>query len=163
MEWLDTHAGSVQAGATLVLVLLTAYYAWTSRALVRQTRTSLQATARQTLQARLDRVSELLIEHPELSAGLDEPATDDDNVVDSRAHIAHMLWAVLEEAHTQYAVERSMPDEDWRAWLATVDMFLERPFLSTHWRRAGDLYGESFRRFMDERLAARPGDAASPR
>src|SRR5262245_28107228 len=34
MEWLDTHAGSVQAIATLVLVALAAYYAWASRALV---------------------------------------------------------------------------------------------------------------------------------
>ena len=37
MEWLDTHAGSVQAIATLVLVGLTGYYAWASRALVRET------------------------------------------------------------------------------------------------------------------------------
>ena len=46
MEWLDAHAGSVQAVATLVLLLLTGYYAWFTRGLVRETHASLQATAR---------------------------------------------------------------------------------------------------------------------
>jgi hypothetical protein len=155
MEWLDTHSGSVQALATLVLVVITAYYAWTSRALVRQTRTSLQATARTTLQGRLDRISEILIEHPELSEGLDKPASDDEES-DAPSHVANLLWAVLEEAHTQYAVDRSMPEEDWRAWAATIDFFIHRPYLNTHWRRAGRLYGDSFQRYVDERLKLPP-------
>ena len=50
MDWLDTHSVSVQALATLVLVAITAYYAWASRSLVRETRTTLQASARATLQ-----------------------------------------------------------------------------------------------------------------
>jgi hypothetical protein len=153
MAWLDTHAGSVQAIATLVLVLLTAYYAWTSRAIVRHTQTSLQATARTTLQGRLDRVSELLIEHPDLSAALDT-VFEENQALDGRSHLANILWAVLEEAHTQYTIERSMPEEDWQAWVATVDQFLSRPYMASHWRHVSHLYGESFRQFVDSRLPA---------
>src|SRR5919108_3012135 len=72
MDWFDAHAGGVQAIATLVLVALTGYYAWASRALVRETRATLLASARMSLQARLDRVSEMFIEHPELWRKLDE-------------------------------------------------------------------------------------------
>ena len=161
MEWLDSHAGSVQAVGTLVLVLITAYYAWFSRALVQQTRTSLQATARTTLQARLDRISEILVEHPELSDWLDRPATDGDDEPDGVFQVAHMLWAVLEEAHTQYTIERSMPEEDWRAWAATIDRFLQRPYLASQWPRAAPLYGDSFRQYVDDRLRQLP--SADPR
>jgi hypothetical protein len=45
----------------LVLVGLTAYYAWASRALVRETRAALGSPVRATLQARMDKISELLI------------------------------------------------------------------------------------------------------
>jgi hypothetical protein len=151
MEWLDAHAGSVQAVATLVLLLLTGYYAWFTRGLVRETHASLQATARTTLQGRLDRISELLIEHPDVSRGLDEPDGADD-VRDGRFHIAGMLVAVLEEAHTQYMIEHTMPDEDWNAWVVTIDRLIRRPYLLTHWRAVAPMYGESFRRFVDERL-----------
>jgi hypothetical protein len=155
MDWLDTHSGSVQALGTLVLVAITAYYAWTSRALVRQTRASLQATARTTLQGRLDRISEILIDHPELSDALDKPAAEND-ATDGPSHVAHLLWAVLEEAHTQFAVDRTMPDEDWRAWAVTIDHFIHRPYLNTHWQRARDLYGDSFQSYVDERLKLPP-------
>lgn len=155
MEWLDTHAGGVQAIATLVLVLITAYYAWFSRALVQQTRTALQATARTTLQARLDRLSEILIEHPELSDGLDRPATDDDEP-DGVFLVANMMWAVLEEAHTQYTIERSMPEEDWRAWAVTIDRLLQRGYLASQWPRVGAMYGDSFRQYVDDRLRQLP-------
>ena len=119
------------------------------------THAALQSSARTTLQARLDRVSELLIEHPDLSAGLDN-AVNSEDASDGRSHVANMLWAVLEEAHTQFEIERSMPEEDWRAWLATVDQFLQRPNMAGHWHRVGAMYGDSFRRFVDDRLRPRP-------
>src|SRR5437870_5561930 len=111
MEWLDTHAGSVQAIATLVLVALTGYYAWASRALVRETRTTLQASARATLQAHLDRVGEILIREPEVFRALDDPQSSGDEE-DARFHVASMLLSIIEEAHTQWAIERSMPADD---------------------------------------------------
>ena len=152
LEWLDTHAGSVQALATFVLVGLTAYYAWFTRALVQQTRATLQATARMTLQARLDRGSELLVRDPELFRLLDDPgATGHEQ--DARFHVANILVAVLEEAHTQYAVERSMSEEDWRAWVATMDQLMPRRYLTGYWQNVRHTFSESFRRFIDERLA----------
>src|SRR5579884_464373 len=81
MEWLDVHAGSVQAMATLVLVILTGYYAWSSRALVKETHATLQATARMTL-------------------------------------------ATFEEAYAQRNVDSAMSEEDWRAWVATMDSLM---------------------------------------
>ena len=155
MEWLDTHAGSVQALATLVLVVLTAYYAWASRALVRETRAALLTSARTTLQGRLDRISELLIEHPDVSRGLDDPAATID-IQDARFHVANMFLAVFEEAHTQYLLENAMPEEDWHAWQATVDRVFRRPYMRYLWQDVGPLYSASFRRFMDERLQQLP-------
>ena len=155
MEWLDAHAGSVQALATFVLVLLTAYYAWAARALVAETRAALLASARTTLQARLDRISELLIEHPDVSRGFDDPAATIDNQ-EARFHVANMMFAVFEEAHTQYLLEQAMPEEDWQAWQATVERMFNRPYLRQVWKHVGPMYSASFRRFMDEQLRQPP-------
>src|ERR1700674_1734317 len=107
MEWLDSHAGGVQAVVTLVLVVLTGYYAYASRALVRETRATLKATARMTLQSRLDRISEILIHDPTLFQNLDElPAPGEEQ--DARFHVANMFVSILEEAHLQYVEDRSM-------------------------------------------------------
>src|SRR4030081_2619915 len=125
MDWLDSHSGSVQALATLVLVGLTGYYAWVTRSLVRETRTMLLAAARATLQARMDRMSEMLIDKPELFKSLDEAGGPE---FDARFFFANMFLGILEEAHTQWAVEKTMPDEDWSAWAATADSFLGRPY-----------------------------------
>jgi hypothetical protein len=144
LDWLDAHAGSVQALATFVLVGLTAYYAWFTRALVQQTRA--------TLQARLDRVSELLVRDPELFRLLDDPgATGHEE--DARFHVANILVGVLEEAHIQYAVEHSMTEDDWRAWVATADMLMPRRYLSGYWQNVRHTFSEPFRQFVDERLA----------
>jgi predicted RNA-binding protein len=152
MDWFDVHAGGVQAIATLVLVALTAYYAWASRALVRETRATLLASARMSLQARLDRVSEMFIEHPELWRKLDEPDGEDEQ--DGRFHVANVLVAVLEEAHTQYAIEHSMTNEDWQAWVTTTDLLMRRPYLRRYWSRIRATYNPLFARFVDERLTA---------
>ena len=157
MDWLDAHSGSVQAVATLVLVGLTGYYAWASRALVRETHATLQATARMTLQSRLDHVSELFVRHPELFRSLDEPAPDGTHE-DERFHIASMLMGVLEEAYTQHAIEGSMDEEDWRAWVATMDSVLNRRYFRGYWRNVGETYNPSFRRFVDDRLRSAPGE-----
>jgi hypothetical protein len=153
MDWLDSHSGSVQAVATLVLVVLTAYYAWTSRALVRETRMTLQAAARSTLQARLDRISEICIREPSLFALLDDVDTTGDEQ-DARFFLANMFLGVLEEAHTQYRVDRSMAADDWSAWEATADTFLPRPYINRYWQRARQTYEPSFQRFVDSRIAA---------
>ncbi|HLY64938.1 MAG TPA: hypothetical protein VKU60_05340 [Chloroflexota bacterium] len=151
LEWLDAHAGSVQAFATLVLVIITAYYAWTSRAQVRATQATLQATARMTLQGRLDRVSELLLDHPELFRRLDDPeATGAEK--DERFHLANILVGVLEEAYVQHHVEGSMPAEEWRAWEATLDGLMGRRYLAGYWRLSRGSFGESFTRYLDERI-----------
>lgn len=148
MEWLDVHAGGVQALATLVLVALTGYYAWASRALVRETRATLLATARMTLQARLDRVSELFVDHPELWRRLDDPEGEDDE----RFHVANVLVAVLEEAYTQYAVDHAMTAENWRAWVATTDQLMRRGYVRRYWQRVRPTYSASFVQFVDDRL-----------
>ena len=44
-----------------------------------------------------------------------------------RANVPNMFFAVFEEAHTQYLVEDTMPEEDWRAWRATIDRMGRRP------------------------------------
>ena len=151
MEWLDAHAGSVQAIATLVLMALTAYYAWASRALVRETRTTLQASARATLQGRLDRLSEILIRDPDLLRSLDEPtATGAEE--DARFPLAGMMLSIIEEAHIQYAIERSMTAGDWAAWVATADNFMKRRYVAGYWRRARPTFEPSFQRFADARL-----------
>jgi hypothetical protein len=166
MDWLDTHAGSVQAVATMVLVALTGYYAWASRALVRETRTTLQASARATLQARMDRISEILIREPDLFRHLDDVSASGAEE-DARFHIANMLLSVVEEAHTQYTIERSMPADDWAAWEATADQFLKRRYIAGYWRRVHHTFEPSFRRFVDARLPdvglASPADRAGQR
>jgi hypothetical protein len=155
MEWLDVHAGSVQSLATLVLVLITAYYAWVSRALVRETRAALLASARTTLQGRLDRIGELLVQQPDLLRGLDDPeATIDER--EARFHVANMFFAVFEEAHTQYLLEHAMPEEDWQAWQATIDRLCGRAYLRRLWQQVGPMYSASFRRYLDERLQLPP-------
>ena len=133
-----------------MLVFLTGYYAWASRALVRETRATLLATTRMTLQARLDRVSELFIDHPELWRGMDDPGEGDE--YDGRFHLANVLVSVLEEAHTQYAFERSMSEEDWQAWTATTDLLMRRAFLRRYWERVRPTYNARFVAFVDQRL-----------
>ncbi len=151
MEWLDSHSGSVQAVATLVLVVLTAYYAWASRALVRETRVTLQAASRGTLQGRLDRISEIFIHNPELFAHLDdEVATGQEE--DARFHITGMFLGVLEEAFMQYTFEHSMTPDDWGAWQATADTFLAKKYVLGYWRRAQRTFEPTFRQFLNARL-----------
>ena len=160
MDWLDSHSGSVQAIATLVLVGITGYYAWVTRMLVRETRTTLLASARATLQSRMDRISEIMIANPSLFPSLDEPADAEGPEYDNRFHFANMFVSILEEAHTQYAVERSMPEDDWSAWAATAETLLRRPYFAGYWQRVNHTYEPSFRRFVDRRLAENhvPGD-----
>jgi hypothetical protein len=156
MDWLDTHAGSVQAFATIVLVLITAYYAWAARAQVKATQAMLQATARMTLQSRLDRVSELMLGNPELFRGLDDPdATGQER--DERFHLANILVAVLEEAYTQRHVEGTMPAEEWRAWEATIDSLMSRRYLAGYWRNISGTFNPSFSHYLDERLGVSGG------
>lgn len=153
LDWLDTHSGSVVALATFVLVVVTAYYAWTSRALVRETHTTLQAAARATLQARMDRISEICIREPDLFPLLDDPSATGEEQ-DGRFHITNMFLGVLEEAHVQYRLEGSMSGEDWGAWAATADLVLPKPFIVRYWRRAAPTFEPGFRRFVDERIRA---------
>ena len=155
MDWLDSHSGSVLAIATFVLVAITGYYAWVTRGLVRETRTIMLASARATLQSRMDRMSEMLISNPALFQSLDEPATDQVEY-DARFHLANMFLSILEEAHTQYAVERSMPAEDWSAWAATAEAFLQRAYFAPYWQRVHETYEPSFQRFIDRRLSEPP-------
>ena len=153
LDWLDSHAGSAGAVTTFVLVVVTAYYAWTTRALVRETHTTLQGAARATLQERMDRISMICIEQPTLFPGLDDDAATGQEQ-DGRFHIANMFLGVLEEAHMQYRLERSMTAEDWSAWVATADMFLPRPFIVRYWRRVAPTFEPGFQRFVDERIRA---------
>lgn len=156
MDWLDSHSGSVQAIATLVLVALTGYYAWFARALVRETHTTQQATARAMLQARMDRISEMCIQDPSLMTTLDnESDAESDGAMDARFFFSNMFFGVLEEAHTQYAVDRTMPSDDWTAWAATADTFLTRPYIAGYWQRVHHTYEPSFQRFVDARLSSR--------
>lgn len=150
MDWIDTHSAAVVAASTMILVAVTAYYAWTSRALVRETHISLQAAARATLQQRLDRISEILIHNPGLFTGLDEEPTGDE--YDARFHIASMFLGVLEEAHLQYRLERSMSAEDWGAWVATADTFLTKRYIQDYWRRVAPTFEPGFQRFVNERM-----------
>jgi hypothetical protein len=151
VDWLDVHAGSVQAFATLVLVVITAYYAWVTRAQVRETRRTLQATARMTLQGRLDRVSELFLSDPELFDALDDPQASGDER-DRRFHLANILMAVLEEAYLQRHVERTMPAEEWRAWEQTLESLMSFRYLKGYWRNTRGGFNESFVSFLDGRL-----------
>jgi hypothetical protein len=154
IEWLDAHSGAVQAIATIVLVAITAYYAWTSRALVNQTRATLQATARSTLQSRLDNISEVFIREPGLFAALDDPqATGEEE--DTRFHVCGMFLGVLEEAYQQFRFEHSMTRDDWSAWQATADHFLPKTYVAGYWRRVQDTFEPNFRRFVNQRIASR--------
>jgi hypothetical protein len=155
VDWLDSHAGSVQAIATLVLVALTGYYAWVTRGLVRETRTIMLASARATLQARMDRISEMMIGNPGLFESLDD-ATGSDADYGNRFHFANMFVSILEEAHTQWALERSMPDDDWSAWSATAEILLRRAYFPAYWRRVHTTYEPSFQRFVADRLGESP-------
>jgi hypothetical protein len=151
MDWLDVHAGSVQAIATLVLVTLTAYYAWTTRALAQETRRTVQTAARATLQERMDRISEIFIREPELFTALDDPdSTGREN--DARFFIANMFLGVLEEAFMQYALDHTMTADDWGAWAATADSFVHRPYVKRYWQRVGQTYEPSFQRWLDARI-----------
>lgn len=151
MEWLDAHSGSMQAVATFVLVILTAYYAWASQTLVRETRVTLKASARATLQARLDRLSEIFIHDPALFAGLDD-ASAAGSETDPRFHICNMFLGILEEAFLQFTFERSMTSEDWSAWQATADTFIGRPYVVAYWQRVQRTYEPSFRKFVNNRV-----------
>ena len=51
-----------------------------------------------------------------------------------------------------------MPKGDWRAWAVTIDRFLQRPYLASHWPRVGTMYGDSFRQYVDDRLRQLPRD-----
>jgi hypothetical protein len=153
LEWLDAQAGSAVAVSTVVLVVVTAYYAWTTRALVRETHITLQGSARATLQERMDRISTLCIQQPELFPLLDD-ATATGEEQDGRFHLANMFLGVLEEAHMQYRLERSMSAEDWSAWEATADIFLPKPFVVRYWQRVAQTFEPGFQRFVNERIRA---------
>lgn len=153
LDWLDAHAGSMAAVSTIVLVVVTAYYAWTTRALVRETHTTLKAAARATLQERMDRISTICIQEPNLFPLLDDEASTGDEQ-DGRFFIANMFLGVLEEAHMQYQLERSMTAEDWSAWVATADTFLPRPFVVRYWQRVARTFEPGFQRFVNERISA---------
>lgn len=153
LDWIDTHSATVAAASTVVLVAITAYYAWATRALVRETHVSLQAAARATLQQRLDRISELCIREPGLFSLLDDEAATGEEQ-DGRFHIANMFLGVLEEAHMQYRMEGSMGPDDWSAWVATADTFLPRPYIVRYWRRVSRTFEPNFQRFVNERIEA---------
>jgi hypothetical protein len=161
LEWLDSHAGSIAAASTVVLVIVTAYYAWTTRALVRETRTTLQSAARATLQERMDRISAICIQEPNVFPLLDDEAATGQEQ-DARFHVANMFLGVLEEAHMQYQVERSMSAEDWSAWVATADIFLPKAFISRYWRRVAPTFEPGFQRFVNERMRSTTGLSDRP-
>jgi hypothetical protein len=154
-EWVEAHDGSVLAVATFVLVIVTGWLAWTTGLLVRESHTTLQAAARATLQARMDRISEICIREPNLF-----PMLDDDNSSgaeeDGRFHLANMFLGVLEEAHTQYALEKTMSDDDWGAWVATAEVFLPRRYVVKYWQRVARTFEPGFQRFVNEQIAKTP-------
>ena len=153
LEWFDAHDGTVVAVATLVLVIVTGWGAWTTRSLVRETHTTLQSAARATLQARMDRISEICIREPNLFPLLNEQtATGEEE--DGRFHLANMFLGVLEEAHTQHAIERTMSDDDWSAWVATAEVFLPRQYVVRYWERVARTFEPAFQRFVNEQIAA---------
>jgi hypothetical protein len=103
----------------------------------------------------MDRMSEMLIDKPELFQGLDDPA-ESGAENDARFFFANMFLGILEEAHTQWAVEKSMPDDDWSAWAATAETFLMRPYFIGYWQRVHQTYEPAFQRFVDKRLDGEP-------
>ena len=153
LEWFDAHDGTVVAVATLVLVIVTGWGAWTTRSLVRETHTTLQSAARATLQARMDRISDICIREPNLFPLLNEQtATGEEE--DGRFHLANMFLGVLEEAHTQHAIEGTMSDDDWSAWVATAEVFLPRQYVVRYWERVARTFEPAFQRFVNEQIAA---------
>ncbi len=158
LDWLDAHSGSVLGVATLVLVFVTAYYAWTTRALVRENHITLQAAARATLQARMDRISEIFIHEPTLFAMLDDgSATGEEE--DGRFHVSNMLLGVFEEAYIQYALERTMSAADWSAWEATADVVLPKHYIARYWGRIARTFEPSFQRFVNARVGVETTDS----
>ena len=151
LEWIDTHDGAALALSTLVLVVVTGYYAWTTRALVRESHATLQAAARATLQERMDRISQICISQPGVFEMLDDPSSTGDEQ-DARFHMANMFIGVLEEAFVQHAIDRTMADDDWTAWEATADIFLPRYFVVRYWQRVARTFEPSFQRFINERI-----------
>jgi hypothetical protein len=99
----------------------------------------------------MDRISEILIREPQLFNSLDD-TTADGSEMDGRFHVANMLLSIIEEAHTQRTIERSMPEDDWRAWVATADQFLGRHYVAQYWDRVHPTFEPSFQRFVSERL-----------
>jgi hypothetical protein len=158
LDWLDAHSGGVVGLATLVLVFVTAYYAWTTRALVRETHINLQAAARATLQARMDRISEICIREPGLFALLDDEAATGEEE-DARFHVSNMLLGVFEEAYIQYALERTMSAADWSAWEATADQVLPKHYVARYWRRIYPTFEPSFQRFVNARVGVENGES----
>lgn len=153
IDWLDSHSETLVGLSTFVLVLITGYYAWTTRALVRETRATLQGANRATLQERLDRISMICIQDPTLFPQLeDQTATGDEQ--DARFHIANMFLGVLEEAYMQHSLERSMSDDDWSAWVATADVFLPKAYIVRYWQRVAPTFEPGFQRFIAERQRA---------
>jgi hypothetical protein len=153
LDWLDLHSGSIVGASTVVLVVVTAYYAWTTRALVRETQTTLRGTNRATLQERMDRISIICIQDPTLFQRLDDETSTGDEQ-DGRFHMANMFLGVLEEAYLQHSLEHSMSDEDWSAWVATADAFLPRVYIVRYWQRVSRTFEPGFQHFVDERLRA---------
>jgi hypothetical protein len=99
----------------------------------------------------MDRISEICIRHPNLFALLDDPTSTGEEQ-DGRFHIANMFLGVLEEAHMQYSIERSMSAEDWSAWVATADFFLPKHFVVGYWQRVSRTFEPGFQRFVNERI-----------
>jgi hypothetical protein len=151
LEWLEAHSELLLAISTFVLVAATAWLAWTTRSLVQESHLALRASARATLQARLDRISELCIAHPELFALLDDPSSTGEEQ-DSRFHLANMFLGLLEEAHMQYNLEHAMNAEDWNAWEATADVFLPKEYVRRYWLRVSNTFDPGFRHFVDSRI-----------
>ncbi|HEY1294463.1 MAG TPA: hypothetical protein VGJ60_15405 [Chloroflexota bacterium] len=153
LDWLDLHSGSIVGASTIVLVLVTAYYAWTTRALVRETRATLKGANRATLQERLDRISVICIQNPSLFQRLDDDTSTGEEQ-DGRFHISNMFLGVLEEAYMQHHLEHSMSDDDWSAWVATADAFLPKVYVVHYWQRVAPTFEPGFQRFINERQRA---------
>jgi len=45
-----------------------------------------------------------------------------------------------------------MPPEEWRAWEATMHALMGRRYLAGYWQTVRSTYGESFARFLDDRI-----------
>jgi hypothetical protein len=101
----------------------------------------------------MDGISTICIQQPNLFPLLDDDtATGEEQ--DGRFHIANMFLGVLEEAHMQYRIERSMSAEDWSAWVATADTFLPKRFIVRYWQRVAPTFEPGFQRFVNERVRA---------